>query len=419
MQSSLAAIAQKGVRVEYVDIALISKDIIANQAASGIKNLTACPATCIGNPTLQSQYLFYFDGIHLTSAGFAIVGEYVVNRLNAPLTFATQGQTGLATTTGFASTMFGRADLFSNQRLSSGSGGPDGAMNLGAGAPAAQGTPYKSGTEVYILAKASAAQSSAGNINLGYTTISEGGTVGLEHRYNRATMVGVAFDYTDATSRLEGGAGKTNVSAYQFGVYGAWNPSNFFAQGLLSYGTQSLTNNRTGVLAGDLTSNSNGRNAAAAAKFGYLFDAGAVRVGPIAGLTYASNRINGYTESGDAALSLAVGSQIAEALVGSAGVQIRFPFAVGRQIVSPYVNITAENDFKGNGRSIQYSATSAPLIVNTWNIDSTPHPVYGRIGGGVSADIASNTAVNVNLSQTFGQGSGNTFGAVGGFSFRF
>lgn len=185
-------------------------------------------------------------------------------------------------------------------------------------------------------------------------------------------MVGVAFDYTDATSRLDGGAGKTSVLAYQFGVYGAWNPSNFFAQGLLSYGTQSLTNTRTGVLAGDLTSNSNGRNAAAAAKFGYLFDAGAVRVGPIAGLTYASNRINGYTENGDAALSLAVGSQNVEALVGSAGLQVRFPFAVGRQIVSPYVNITAENDFKGNGRSIQYSAMSAPLIVNTWNIDSTP-----------------------------------------------
>ena len=166
MQSSLAAIAQKGVRVEYVDIALISKDIIANQAASGIKNLTACPVSCIGNPALQSQYLFYFEGIHLTSAGFAIVGEYVVNRVNAPLTFATQGQTGLAATTGFVSTMFGRADLLSNQRLNAESSASSAAMNLGAGAPAAQAAPYKSGTEVYILAKGSAAQSSAGNINL-------------------------------------------------------------------------------------------------------------------------------------------------------------------------------------------------------------------------------------------------------------
>jgi phospholipase/lecithinase/hemolysin len=57
-QSALALFARSGVRVEYVDIALIGREIIANPALYGFSNTGACPAACIGNPALQNQYLF-------------------------------------------------------------------------------------------------------------------------------------------------------------------------------------------------------------------------------------------------------------------------------------------------------------------------------------------------------------------------
>ena len=60
---------------------------------------------------MQNQYLFYFDGIHLTSQGFTILGEYIVNRLDAPLTFAPQADRH-ESAMGFASTMFGKLDTF-------------------------------------------------------------------------------------------------------------------------------------------------------------------------------------------------------------------------------------------------------------------------------------------------------------------
>ena len=63
----------------------------SDQGKSGEATASPMPAhvrlACIGNPALQNQYLFYFDGVHLTSLGFTIVGEYIVNRLEAPLTF--------------------------------------------------------------------------------------------------------------------------------------------------------------------------------------------------------------------------------------------------------------------------------------------------------------------------------------------
>src|ERR1700754_1996153 len=78
MEAALAAIARNGVRVEMVDISLIGTQIKANPARFGVANVGACPVACIGNTALQNQFLFYFDGVHLTSLGFTIVGEYIV-----------------------------------------------------------------------------------------------------------------------------------------------------------------------------------------------------------------------------------------------------------------------------------------------------------------------------------------------------
>src|SRR3954468_23485374 len=119
MQAALAAIARSGVRVELVDVSLIGTLIKANPSRYGVANVGACPVTCIGNPALQNQYLFYFDGVHLTSLGFAIVGEYIVNRLQAPLTLPAQGDLGLNSAMGFASTLFGKLDNFRESSLSS------------------------------------------------------------------------------------------------------------------------------------------------------------------------------------------------------------------------------------------------------------------------------------------------------------
>jgi phospholipase/lecithinase/hemolysin len=106
MQAALAGIARNGVRVEFIDVALLGNLIKANAAPYCISNVGACqfPA-CVGNAALQNQFPFYFDGIHLTSHGFAIMGEYIVNRLEAPLTFAPQGDLAMNSAMGFASTL--------------------------------------------------------------------------------------------------------------------------------------------------------------------------------------------------------------------------------------------------------------------------------------------------------------------------
>jgi outer membrane lipase/esterase len=253
----------------------------------------------------------------------------------------------------------------------------------------------------------------------GFNLDSVGGTIGTEYRINKNAFVGAAFDYSNPKARLFNNAGTTDVNSYQFGVYSAWADAHFFAQGLATYGWQNFRNTRPGVV-DTITSNPDGTSFVAAGKVGYLFDAGKSQVGPIGGLTYARVRVNGFTEAGDPVLTLTVGQQTAEALIGSVGVQFRAPFIVNGRIISPYLNLTVDDDLIGNGRIIQFGATSAPLIINNWAIpNGTSQRVYGRVAGGVVAPVTNNVALLMNLSRTLGHQGGDDFYGTGGLRISF
>jgi outer membrane lipase/esterase len=424
MQAALAAIARNGVRVEYIDNGLLGNLIRANPARYGISNVGPCPfPACVGTTAaakaIQDQFLFYLDGIHLTSHGFAIMGGYIVNRLNAPLTFAPQGDLALNSAMGFASTLYGKLDMFRETY-----GLVSSSMNAYAAytkapylkaPPPAPVNPWS----FYMQANGGISDRQATVASNGFNLDGVGGTIGTEYRINNNAFVGGAFDYSNPKARLFNNAGTTDVNSYQFGVYGAWADAHFFAQGLATFGWQNFRNTRPGVV-DVITSNPDGTTFVAGGKVGYLFDAGQSQVGPIGGLTYARARVNGYTESGDPVLTLNVGAQTAEALVASAGVQFRAPFMVSGRVISPYLNLTAEDDVIGNGRIIQFGATSAPLIINNWAVpNGSSQHVYGRVAGGVVAPVTNNVALTVNLSRTIAHQGGDDFYGTGGLRISF
>ena len=72
----------------------------------------ACPAlpstSCITDPT--QKFLFYYDQLHLTSAGFAIVGRYIAAQLTAPLTLQAASDMSLDVAHQFGRTLTARID---------------------------------------------------------------------------------------------------------------------------------------------------------------------------------------------------------------------------------------------------------------------------------------------------------------------
>lgn len=417
MQAALAAIARNGVRVELVDVSLLGTLIKANPSRYGLANVGACPLACIGNPALQNQYLFYFDGIHLTSAGFAILGEYIVNRLNAPLTLPAQGDIAMSSALGFASTLFGKLDNFRETSMMAS------AMSSYA---AYRKVPYPKAPAAtindwsfYMLGNGAYSERQATVASNGFTLDSVGGTIGTEYRINSNSVVGAAFDYSNPRARFFNNAGTTEANAFQIGGYGAWTDAHFFAQGLATYGWLNYRNSRPGIV-DTITSSPYGTSFVMGGKAGYLFDVGKNQIGPIGGLTYVRAKLNGFTEAGDQLLTLAVGQQTAETLIGSVGAQFRFPFLVNDRLISPYVNLTMDQDFIGNGRIIQFGATSAPLIVNNWTVPaSISQHVYGRVTAGVVAPVSNTVALTANVSQTFARQGGNDLYGNGGLKVSF
>jgi phospholipase/lecithinase/hemolysin len=421
IQVALAAIARSGVRVELVDIAAIGNLIKADPSRYGLTSAGTCSLACIGNPAVQNQFLFYVDALHLTSHGFAILGEYIVNRLNAPLTIGPQGDVGLSSAMGFASTLFGRLDTF---RETSGFASTMNSYAADLKVPYTKAPPPRpvayNPWSFYMLANGAVSDRQANVAARGFNLDSVGGTIGTEYRINGNAFVGGAFDYSNPKARLFNNQGTTEANAYQIGAYGAWTNANFFAQGLATVGWQNYRNVRPGVV-DNITSNPDGTSVVAAGKVGYLFGTpDKVQVGPIGSLLYARARVNGYTEAGDPVLTLNVGPQTAETLIGSVGAQFRFPFWVSGKLISPYVNLTADDDIIGNGRIVQFGATSAPLIINNWAIANTnSHNVYGRVAAGVVAPVWNNVALTANVSQTFARTGGNDFYGNGGLKISF
>jgi outer membrane autotransporter protein len=141
---------------------------------------------------------------------------------------------------------------------------------------------------------------------------------------------------------------------------------------------------------------------------------GGMRVGPIVALDYARAKVDGYTEKGDAALTLNVSGQSLNALTGQLGLEARGHISGLR----PFIDLTAEHDFSGDDRLIRFSQTSAPVIVNSWAV-TRDKETYGRVAGGASADLWTGISVDASFSTTVGRNRGEEMGGQLGLRARF
>jgi len=162
-----------------------------------------------------------------------------------------------------------------------------------------------------------------------------------------------------------------------------------------------------------------GKHYLAGLKAGYLMPMGAVRIGPVVALDYAKAKVDGYTEGGDPALTLKVSSVSAKALTGSVGAELRGDFNTEGLQIRPFAAATAEMDLIGDGRTVRFAQTSAPTIVNSWQLDDRSKKVYARFTGGAAAEVIGKLSVDAILSGTVGQSQGDELSAHVGLKLGF
>jgi outer membrane lipase/esterase len=391
IQASLANIASQGVIVNYLDLNQVGNVIEANPSAFGLISAGACPIACVTtDPSLLDKYFFYVDQLHLTSAGFAIVGRYAVRQLEAPLTFHAQTDLGLSTASSFGQLMSGRLDL---------SGGGENPLAF------------------YLVATTASHDLRSTNTSLAYDFGSFGVAGGAEYSFGPG-LVGLALAYSKPKSDSISGTSDVRAQAYQIGGYARFEAGGAFAEGYAGYGQLDYDVRRRAVI-DDIAAETEGTTLVAGGEAGYLLDLGSIKAGPVVGVQYARVRMDAYTETGDPVLTLNVSGQRASETVGFAGLETELEADVGGLSVAPFFKILAEKQLDSSGGTIRYANTASPTIVNTFRFEDSEDDLYARLEAGASLELASGIALQLQASATLEHPEQDEFSGFAGLKLSF
>ena len=396
IQANLAGHAANGVMVHYLDLTLIGERIIANPEAYGFSSTGPCTPVvqCVSSSGYANQFLFYVDGLHLTSAGFAVVAQYIATQLQAPLTLEATSELGLGTARQFGRTLSSRVDLGSPR---------DGEVSQGA--------------HLFIVGDTFSRDVKADDTRDHFDVDGTGVTVGLSYGFANGT-VGIAGNYTRPKAKFIGDTARTESKTWQLGGFAGYAIGPLFAQGHIGYGHDDHDLTRLGVI-DSMSADTDGNHWLAGAKAGYLMPLGVFRAGPVVALDYVKAKVDGYTEEGDAALTLNVENVSAKSLTASVGAELRGDFDNSGIAVRPFVSATVEKELSDGHRSIHFAQTSAPGIVNSWTVGDGSKGIYGRLSGGGSAAIFNGVSLNALASTTVGRDGGNDLSAHVGLDIGF
>jgi outer membrane autotransporter protein len=241
-------------------------------------------------------------------------------------------------------------------------------------------------------------------MSLGYKIDRWSATGGVEYDGGQ-WLVGAAVSLTRGDTAMKTGTGGIESEGLQFGAYANWSNGNAFIEAHGGIGRIDLDISRDAVI-DQIRATPDADTITAGAQIGYLFDVGRLKVGPVAGLSYAKAEVDGYTETGDPVLTLNVGDQEVDQLVGSLGVELNGSFDVGGARVSPFLTGSVQHELNDEPRTILYAGTAAPEIVNRWTLRGDAE-TYGRVSLGANFQITDGLTLQVAGATTFGQNRGD------------
>lgn len=394
-QQVLAGYAADGVMVHYLDLSLVLERVQADLAAYGLTGI-ACPAfpnpTCLING--GAGFLFYGDLLHPTSQGSAIIAHYVATQLQAPLTLQGTSDLGLDTARQFGRTLMSR-------------------VNMAAPAGADQGE----GVKVFLVGDSFSRDVKEDEATDAFDIDGVGVTGGVAFGFGSG-VAGIAINYSRPKARFGADTADTRSRTWQVGAFGGTSSGPVVVQAYLGYGKDDHDIERQGVI-DNLSADVDGSHWLAGAKAGYLVPMGPLRIGPVVALDYARAKVDDYIEEGDAALTLNVDSVSAKSLTGSLGAELRGDFDGGGVRVRPFASAVLEKELIGDGRTVHFSQTSAPIIVNRWELEDRSQKIYGRLSGGATAAILPGVTLNALASSTLGRDDGNEISVHVGLGFGF
>ena len=412
-----ASLSGHGLNVHYFDLLLLYEKVASNATVYGFVSGASCQASaaCVADTAIENSY-FTVDGLHPTTAGHSLIASYLASQYEAPQAVLPQANLAQASAIMFSQTLIERLDA--PAETSRGPAVPAAVTSFlpNALVPTALG-PVTSFVSASVAGGSGAAPRSASGptfASFGYTLA--GLTAGLEVQPTASIRLGTAFSYLGTSTAKAYASTSTTLNAFQSSVYGAWAGSHVFVDEVVTYGLDVFETSRAGVVS-RLQAIPLGATVSTQTKVGYLADFGALRIGPIVDLAYTHAMVAPYSEWGDSLLTLNVKRQTLDDLTGAAGVQFRSGGLIWPWL-SASLDLTADDDILGNGRTLLTSQTYAPSVLIRTTTTSSDDP-YGRVRGGLHADFAPGFSGELSGFGTFEKASGNLYGLDARLVYRF
>jgi uncharacterized protein YhjY with autotransporter beta-barrel domain len=228
---------------------------------------------------------------------------------------------------------------------------------------------------------------------LGYEQDIRSGTIGVNLISGPSGRFGIAANYADTHSNLNAGLGGIDTKGYQFGAYGSISGPRYYVDLIASIGKFNLSAKRFDGTS-QVSAKTNGWSYSARLQAGYRLGQGEVHYGPVIGLAYNHNSVDGYSESGNILFTQVIGQQKNKALFGSIGAMVEFGSASS---LRGYLKAEAEHDFGADGTAlIKTNFSFAPTLAVYTPLNSKVKETYGKITGSISYPIGER--VNLSLS---------------------
>ncbi len=160
----------------------------------------------------------------------------------------------------------------------------------------------------------------ADGVRFSHTTV--GVTTGADYRFTGTFTGGAGIGFGRDVSDIGDSGTRTNGRALSAALYGSYHPGAFFLDGLLGHGTLNFDSRRAVTNSDAVARGSrSGRQVFTSLTSGYEFRTADSLVSPYARLQYTRTWLDGFSESGAGAFSLAYAPQTVTQVVTAAGLR--------------------------------------------------------------------------------------------------
>jgi outer membrane autotransporter protein len=239
---------------------------------------------------------------------------------------------------------------------------------------------------------------------LGFDFDTLGITAGADYRVTPKWVLGGAFGYADTDADFDASGGDHESDTWMLSAYGIYYPTEvIYVDWFINYGTSDYTTDRNIPTLGTSTKgDTDGNQWSANINAGADFSKGAWVLTPYGNIEYIDVEIDGYTESGNSGLELAIEDQDIESLRSTLGGRVSRANSFSWGVLNPSAYVEWVHEFEDDAQLLTSRFAADPSVPFTVESDD-PDRDFFNLGLSVTGTFPGGRGTFVSYEAVVGQ----------------